>query len=385
MSELIPLSVPCIQGNEWKYIKECLDTGWISSGRFLKKFEDAICMFTGSKYAISCASGTAALHISLKIAGVSPNDEVIVPTLSFIASVNAVKYLNSYPVFTDCDDYYNMDIEKTIDFINKKTFLKNGFTYNKSTKRRISAIIPVHVFGNAVHLENLIGICKERNIRIVEDAAESLGTFYKKGLYKKKHTGTIGDIGCLSFNANKIITTANGGMILTNNLEYAEKAKFLISQAKNDEIRYIHNEIGYNYRLTNIQAALGVAQLEKLPEYIKIKKNNYKLYKSQIDNIAGLFLAEPPHYAESNYWFYCLQIDKNRYGKDREQLMGHLYNNKIQTRPIWFLNHLQKPYINCQNYKIEKALELIEKTLNIPCSINLKNDEIQKIISKLKF
>ncbi len=385
MFDFIPLSVPSIKGNEWKYVKECLDTEWVSSaGKYVEKFEDDICNFTDAKYAVACVNGTAALQVALKIVGVAPGDEVIVPTVTFIAAVNVVKYLDAEPIFMDCDEYYNIDIEKTLQFINEETFFKDGFTFNKKTGKRISAIIPVHIFGNAVDMEQLIPICKERNIKIVEDATESLGTYYSKGTLKNRYTGTIGDIGCYSFNGNKIITTGGGGMIVTNNKDYAERARYLTTQAKDDPIRYIHNEIGYNFRLTNIQTALGVAQLEQLPDYIKTKKRNYRIYKREIDKIPGLHLAETPDYAESNYWFYCLQIDKKKYGKDREELMDYLSENKIQTRPIWYLNHLQKPYKDCQNYKIEKAYEMIEKTLNIPCSVNLRKNEIKHIIELLK-
>jgi len=381
----IPLSVPSIQGKEWKYIKECLDTEWVSSaGKYVDIFEQRICEFTGAKYAVACVNGTAALHISLLIAGVKSDDEVIVPTLTFISPINVVRYSNAHPVFMDADDFYNIDIEKTVQFIKEETIFKDGFTYNRKTNRKISAIIPVHIFGNAVDMEKLVPICKERNIKIIEDACESLGTIYNKGKHAGKHTSTIGDLGCLSFNGNKIITTGGGGMILTNNDEYFRKAKYLTTQAKEDEVRYIHNEIGYNFRLTNIQAALGVAQLEQLLEYLKTKKKNYQLYKEEIDKIPGLHLAETPNYADNNHWMYALQIDKDLYSKDKEQLMTYLSENQIQTRPVWYLNHLQKPYKNCQNYKIEKAIQLLEKTLNIPCSINLSIKQIMEIIEILK-
>ena len=380
----IPLSVPTIQGNEWKYIKECLDTEWVSSaGRYVDLFEQRICEFTGAKYAIACVNGTAALHISLLIAGILPDDEVIVPTLTFISPVNVVRYCNAYPVFMDADDFYNIDIENTIQFIEKETIFQDGFTYNRETDRKISAIIPVHIFGNAVNMEKLVPICKERNINIIEDAAESIGTVYTKGKFSGKHTGTIGKLGCLSFNGNKIITTGGGGMILTDNEDYAKKAKYLTTQAKDDEIRYVHNEIGYNYRLTNIQAAMGVAQLEQLPEYLKIKKNNYNLFKDEIDKLPGLHLAETPAYADNNHWMYALQIDKEIYGKDRKKLMSYLTEHKIQSRPVWNLNHLQKSYKDCQKYKNENAIKLWEKTLNIPCSVNLNENEIKKVCEVL--
>jgi perosamine synthetase len=265
---MIPLSVPSFAGHEWQYLKDCLDSGWVSSGAYVDRFEKDICSFTRAQHAVACTNGTAALQVAARICGVLPGDEVIVPTVTFIAPINVIRYLGAEPVFMDCDDFYNMDIEKTIDFI-KKTIFKNGITLNSITRRRISAVIPVHVFGNAVNLDPLIPICKERNIRVVEDATESLGTHYTDGSIRNRYTGTVGDIGCFSFNGNKIITSGGGGMLVTDSDEYATKARYLINQAKDDSVRYIHNEIGYNFRLTNIQAAVGVAQLEKLPDFIK--------------------------------------------------------------------------------------------------------------------
>lgn len=382
---MIPLSVPVINGNEWKYIKECLDTGWVSTaGDYVNKFEENIARFTGAKHAVACVNGTSALYVALMLAGIRPGDEVLVPALTFIAPVNVVRYLNAEPVFMDCDGYYNIDAEKTIDFILNETVIRNDVTYNKKTNKKIAAIIPVHVFGNAAMLDELVALCSKRGIKVVEDATESLGTVYKRGRHAKRHTGTIGDIGCFSFNGNKIITTGGGGMIVTNNTEYAERARYLTTQAKDDNVRYIHNEIGYNFRLTNLQAAMGVAQLERISEYVNIKKGNYAAYKEEIDKIPGLHLAEVPEYADNNYWMYCLQIDKDIYGKGREELMRHLADNKIQTRPVWQLNHLQKPYDKCQSYKIERALKMLEITLNIPCSVNLAGDQIKEVVTKFK-
>ena len=380
-NKVIPLSAPSIQGNEWKYIKECLETEWVSSvGKYVDLFEQRIAEYTGTKHAVACVNGTAALHIALNLAGVQPGDEVIVPTLTFISPVNVVKYLSASPVFMDCDRYYNIDVGKVIRFLEKETEFRSGFTYNRSTGRRISAIIPVHVFGNAVFLDELTDVCLKRNIEIIEDATESLGTRYISGKHKGRHCGTVGTLGCLSFNGNKIISAGGGGMILTDNSELAGKARYLTTQAKDDGSRYIHNEIGYNYRLTNIQAAMGVAQLEQLPGYLKIKKRNYQRYKNEIDEISGLHIAKTPEYAENNHWMYALQIDKSEYGKDREQLMTYLTENNIQARPVWYLNHMQKPYRSCQFYQIEKANDLIDKTINIPCSVNLKEHEIGYII-----
>lgn len=381
---MIPLSVPSLQGNEWHYIKECLDTEWVSSaGKYVDIFEEKIAEYTCSRYAVACVNGTSALQISLQIAGVKLGDEVIVPTLSFIAPVNAVSYNLAEPVFMDADEYYNIDAEKTIEFITTETRFKNGFTYNKRTEKRISAIVPVHVFGNAAKLENLVQVCRERNIVVVEDAAESLGTRYLSGNFTGKHTGTIGYLGCLSFNGNKIVTTGGGGMILTNDSQLAEKLKYLTTQAKDDEVRYVHNNIGYNFRLTNIQAALGVAQLEQLTKFLEKKKEVYRSYIEGITGISGLRIANVPDYAENNHWMILLQIDEKGYGKDRETLMAEFKANRIQTRPVWQLNHLQKPYRNCYAYKIERAQKLLGQSLCLPSSVNIDKNQIAKVISLL--
>lgn len=381
----IPLSVPSIQGNEWQYIKECLDSEWVSSaGQFVERFEADICKFTSASYAVACVNGTAALQVALQLVGVEPGDEVIVPTVTFIAPINAVRYRNAEPIFMDCDEFYNIDVEKTVQFLNEETDFRNGFTWNRRTGKRISAIIPVHVFGNAADLASLLAVCKERNIKIVEDATESLGTFYKQGELQGRYTGTIGEVGCYSFNGNKIITTGGGGMIVTKNKQLAEKAKYLTTQAKDDSIRYVHNEIGYNFRLTNIQAAMGVAQLEKLPEFIAIKKKNYRAYKSALADIPGLHLAETPVYADNNCWMYALQVDKEIYGKNGNEVMSKLALNHIQSRPLWYLNHLQKPYEKFNFYLIENAFKMLKRTINLPCSINLSLEDICRIVKVIK-
>ena len=380
----IPLSVPNVSGNEWKYVKECLDTSWVSSaGKYVDLFEERIAEYTGSTCAVACVNGTSALQVSLRLAGVQPGDEVIVPTLTFIAPVNAVRYNGAEPVFMDADEYHNMDGEKTVEFINTETVFKGGVSYHKRTDARIAAIIPVHVFGNAAWLDELIPLCKERNISVVEDAAESVGTSYISGRFSGKHTGTIGNLDCLSFNGNKIITTGGGGMILTDDAELAEKARHLTTQAKNDPVRYVHNEIGYNFRLTNIQAALGVAQLEQLPGFLERKSDIYRQYAEAVEEIEGLRMAPVPGYAKNNHWINVLQIDSETYGEDREAIMHRLEGNGIETRPVWALNHLQKPYQNSQNYRVEQAEELVKKSLCLPSSTNISNGDIQKVINQL--
>lgn len=385
MSDFIPLSVPEIRGNEWHYIKECLDTGWVSSvGSFVDRFEKEIKNYTGAKHAVACMNGTSALHVSMVIAGVKPDDEVIMPTLTFIAPVNAVKYINAHPVFMDCDEYYNLDYQKTIEFIETGTVFRDGCSYNGLTGRRISALIPVHVFGNAVRLDDLAIICRERNIAIIEDATESLGSRYIEGIHAGRHTGTVGQLGCYSFNGNKIITTGGGGMIVTDSEEYAKKAKYLTTQAKDDEVYFIHNEIGYNYRMTNLQAAMGVAQLEMLPYYIQTKKDHYAKYMGYLSGTEGMALCPVPPYSDNNHWMYALQLNPGHSGGKRDRLIKGLKEKNIQTRPVWHLNHLQKPYKNCQTYRIEHAYLMIDKTINIPCSVGLSDEDIRRVANAIR-
>ncbi len=384
MNQYIPLCVPSLKGNEIKYVKECIDTEWVSSaGEYVEKFELAVANYTNAKFAVACINGTSALQVSLSLAGVKPNDEVIAPTLTFIAPINAIMYNFAKPVFMDSDRYYNIDIEKTINFIKNETVYKNGFSYNRSTKKRISAIVPVHVWGNACFLDELVVLCKERNIAIVEDASESLGTHYKKGNYLGKHTGTIGTLGCISFNGNKVITSGGGGMILTNDEKLATKAKYLTTQAKDDPIRYRHDEIGYNFRLPNIQAAIGLAQMEQLDKIIEKKEKIHNIYKKKVNKMNGLNIASTPAYSNNNYWLNILQVNDSIYGLNCENLSEIFEKNKVQTRPVWFLNHNQRPYKNCQVYQIENAKILLRKSLCLPSSSNLKKNELEKIINCL--
>ena len=382
---MIPLSVPNLKGNELRYLKECVKTEYVSSvGKYVSLFEKKICKFTNSKYAVACASGTAALQLALRVVGVKENDEVIIPTMSFIATANAAIYLKAKPIFMDCDNYYNLDVKKLILFLKNNTFFKNRFTFNKKTKRKITAIMPVHVSGNAADLFSLVRLCKKKKIKIVEDAAEAVGTFYSRNNFKQKHAGTIGDVGCLSFNGNKIITSGGGGMILTNDMKLARKAKYLSTQATDDSVRYIHNDIGYNYRLTNIQAAVGLAQLEKINLFLKKKKKIYEFYKKKIKLIKGLAIPERPSYAKNNNWMMSIIIDKKKYGMNKDKLINLLKKKYIQSRSMWLPIHLQKKYSNFEKYKISNAIKLFKNSINIPCSTNLTSEQASQVIKVLK-
>ena len=377
---MIPLSVPNIKGNEKKYVNECIETEWVSSvGTYVDLFEENIKDFTKAKFSVATSSGTTALELALKCVGVRPEDEVIVPTMTFIATPNSVTYNGAHPIFFDCDQYLNLDISKFKNFIENNTFFKNGFTFNKNSKRRISAIVPVHVSGNALQIQELVRISKERNIKVVEDAAEALGTKYIESEQNERHAGTLGDIGCLSFNGNKIITTGGGGMIITNNEDYAKKAKYLSTQANNDSMNYVHNEVGYNYRLTNVQAAIGVGQLERINEFVDKKKYINDFYKDFFSNSPFFSILESPKETKNNHWMSSLVINEISESLNLENLIKYLTKNQIQVRPMWHLCHLQLPYLKNETYQIDNSLDLRKRVLNIPCSTNIKDEELEKV------
>ena len=381
----IPLSVPNIAGNEWRYVKQCLDTEWVSAaGKYVEAFESNMCAFTGAKYAVAVVNGTSGLQIALQLSGVGRGDEVLVPTLTFIAPVNAVRYLGAEPVFMDCDDFMNLDPVKLGEFLRTACRKTAKGVINKKTGRPVKAVLLVHVFGNPCDLPAIMKLAREYRLKVIEDATESLGSSYTAGKYKGRQTGTIGDFGVYSFNGNKIITTGSGGMLVTADRKMAEKAKYLTTQAKDDAVRYVHNEVGYNFRLTNIQAALGVAQLEQLPAFIKRKKENYAFYKKALAGVKGLELLGVPEGTAPNYWFYSLLIDKAEFGTDREGLMAALGKAGIQTRPVWHLNHLQKPYKNNQAFKIDRAGWFVERVLNLPCSTGLTKAQAARVAGAIK-
>lgn len=380
-SKFIPLSVPSFVGSEWEYVKKAVDSEWVSSGgAYIEAFEEKISSYVGSKGAVACQSGTAGIHTALLVAGVGKEDEVIVPTLTFIAAVNPVKYVNAEPVFMDCDDNLTIDPDKLRSFCENECEMINGMLMNRKTNKRIKAIIVVHVFGNMADMEKILEVSEKYNFMVIEDATEALGTYYTSGKYKGKYAGTMGDIGIYSFNGNKIITTGGGGMIVSDNPEFLKRAKHLTTQAKSDQLYYTHDEIGYNYRMTNLQAALGVAQLEQLESFIEIKKRNYELYCQGINDIEEFDILPFREDIRPNYWFYSLYVDDSI----RDYLIKHFQEKGIQTRPIWGLISDQIPYMGNQVYKIEKAVEYHDRVINIPCSSNLTVNDVERVISVLK-
>jgi len=376
----IPLSVPNLNIEILDNLRECIETGWVSTGgRFITEFEQKLAKYVKVSDAVSTQSGTAGLHLSLIAAGVVAGDEVIVPTLTFIAAVNPVKYVGAESVFMDCDDSLCLDSEKLEKFFAQNcTLIENGLI-NNLTQRKISAIIVVHVFGNMANMEQIMKIAQKYKLPVIEDATEALGTYYEVGQYEGKFAGTIGDFGVYSFNANKIITTGGGGMVVAKNQEHLDKIRYLSITAKDDSLYFVHNDIGYNYRMLNIQAALGVSQIDELEKFIEVKKKNYELYQKRLAGTSGISLLPFSPDIRPNYWFYSLLIDKAKYGCDRDELMKKLLDANIQCRPVWKLTHEQKPYVSALSVDVVKAKEYEKTILNIPCSTNLKSEQIERI------
>lgn len=376
MEKYIPLAVPNFVGNERKYVDKTIESEWVSTGgSMINTFEDDISKYVKADYAIACQSGTSGLHLAMIEVGVKTKTHVVVPTLTFIAAVNPVKYCGAEPIFMDCDDSLCMDMDKLKDFFETQCYFDNGVTYCKQTGLPIVAVVAVHVFGNLCDMEKLSHLAKKYCLKIIEDATEALGTYYIDGKYEGKFAGTIGDIGVFSFNGNKIITTGGGGMVVTNNQAYAKHIKYLSQQAKNDTLYFIHNEIGYNYRMTNIQAALGVAQLEQLENFIKIKNENYFYYIKK-----GLKLLPFLANIRTNRWFYSFMAKDE---KERDGLICYLGETNIQARPIWTLIHTLPMYKENLAYKIEKALFYQQQVVNLPCSTSLTFADIDYIIDKV--
>lgn len=380
----IPLSVPNLKGNELKYVTDAVAGEWVSTaGAYVGDFEQKIAEYLGVSGAVSCQNGTAGLHVALQLCGVGAGDAVIVPTLTFIAAVNPVKYLGAEPIFMDCDDSLCMDMEKLEHFCRYECEQKDGRLMDKATGRTVKAVVPVHIFGNLADMERLMALAEKYGLKVVEDSTEALGSRFLSGRYAGCYGGTIGDFGVYSFNGNKIITTGGGGMMVARADADRQHAKHLTQQAKSDEVRFEHDEIGYNYRLTNLQAALGLAQLEQLEGFIQHKKENYERYQKAIKELRGLKLLAFRQDIRANYWFYSLYLT-NEFPLSREELMQYLLEQKIQTRPIWGLIHQQKPYAGSRTYRIEKAALYRDRVLNLPCSTNLTAADVDQVLACLR-
>ena len=317
--------------------------------------------------------------MSLKLLDVKKDQEIIVPTTTFIAPINSILYNRANPIFMDIDKFGNLDSDKVIRFIKEETYIKKNFTFNKKTKKKIKALIIVHVFGNISNYEKLISLCRKRNIRIIEDASESLGSFYK---FKKikKHSGTLGDIGCISFNTNKVITTGSGGAILTNKKNIYDRALYLSTQAKDDPVKFIHHDIGYNIKLNNVSAAIGLGQLENFKVILKKKKKIFDFYKSKINKLKNFELLSPPNKCLSNHWINILKI-KNKKKYKIDHFLKFFFQYNIQVRPIWYPNHLQKKMKKFQKYDLKNFKNFHDNCICLPSGYGLKNHELKKILN----
>jgi perosamine synthetase len=361
--DFIPLHEPCFRGNEKKYLNECIDSTFVSSvGKFVDAFEHKTEEYTGCKKAVVIVNGTEALHFALKLVGVKPDDEVITQPLTFIATANAISYCYAHPVFVDVDlETLGLSPDSLNNFLEKSAEMKKEGCFNKLTKRRIKACVPMHTFGHPCRIDEIIEICSKWNIEVVEDAAESIGSYYKE-----KHTGTFGKIGVLSFNGNKTITTGGGGMLLTHDVKLGEHAKYLSTQAKVPHPwEFFHDEIGYNYRMPNINAALGVAQLEQLEGIIESKRNLAEKYSNFFKSKNIRFFSQPAN-SKSNYWLNAIFL-KDR--QERDEFLKFTNDNKVMTRPVWTLMNKLPMFKDCFASDLYNSKWTEEHLVNIPSSV----------------
>lgn len=375
---LIPLCVPELRGNEWKYVKDCLDTGWVSSvGAYVDRFELMFADHLGVPYGVATSSGTAALHVALLVAGVRPDDEVLVSTLSFIAPANAIRYAGGWPVFIDADPcYWQMDPQKVREFLARHCRREGDVVRNLQTGRHVSAVLPVHILGHPCDLDPILELAAEYGLVVVEDATESLGA-----KYKGRAVGSDGRLACFSFNGNKLMTTGGGGMIVTGDEELACRAKYLTTQAKDDEIEFVHGAVGFNYRLTNVQAAIGCAQLERVDEYVRAKKQIASRYAEGMAAVPGLVTMAEASWASAAFWMYTVLVDPDQYGCDSRALLRRLADAGIQARPLWQPLHLSRPHADGGGASCQVAERLNRQALSIPCSVGLTPRDQDRVIA----
>lgn len=372
---MILLSGPNISGNEWEYVKECLDTGWVSSvGAYVTKFETMVAAFTGARYGVATSSGTTALHISLLLSGVGKGDYVLVPNVTFVASLNSIKYTGADPILIDIDpETWQMDLGLLENFLALQTAVEDGQLIYKPNKRRIKAIMPVHVLGNMCDMKRLMDLVEKYPLEIIEDATESLGSSFDG-----QHSGTFGQMGCFSFNGNKIITCGGGGVIVTNNPELAKKAKHLTTQAKSDPFEYLHDEIGYNYRLVNVAAAMGVAQMEQLPSFIKRKHEIATYYKDILGGVGDITFQKIGREVSPNWWLFTIRTNRQR------EILKELNGNKIESRPFWVpMNQLKMFRNDIYVQENDFSNEVYQTCLSIPCSTNITEEQLMTVTVKI--
>ncbi|MEO8962602.1 MAG: LegC family aminotransferase [Ginsengibacter sp.] len=373
---MLLLSGPNMGGNELKYISECVETGWVSSvGSYVDRFEKMSAEFTGTKYAVATSSGTAALHICLIMMGVNANDYVIAPNITFVATINAIKYTGASPILIDTNERsWQLDLDLLEEFLTNETEQKQNICYHKKTGKRIPVIMPVHVLGNICDMDRLITLAHEYHLTIIEDSTEALGSYYKS-----RHAGSIGLLGTFSYNGNKIITTGGGGMIVTNDEALAKKAKHLTTQAKSHTFEYIHDAIGYNYRLVNVSAAMGVAQMEQLHDFIKRKREIIEFYKTSLNGIGDIEFQEVSNDVIPNWWLPTIKTVYQR------KILKVLNENKMQSRPFWVPMNQLNMFTNDIYFNHNDRSDFLYKhCLSIPCSTNITDEQLQAVSDKIK-
>jgi perosamine synthetase len=377
----IPLCVPQLQGNEWKYLKECLDTGWVSSaGSFVERFERQVAAYVGSKHAVAVVNGTSALHVALRVIGLQPDEEVLVPDLTFVAPVNAIRYCQAHPVLIDADlRTWQMDVGRVARFLTRECEMKGDMCYNKRTGRRVRAILPVHLLGLSCEIDSIIELAGKHGLKVVEDAAEAMGV-----RFRGCHVGIFGDVGALSFNGNKIITAGGGGMLITNSAAYADYARYLTTQAKDDELEHIHNEIGYNYRLSNIQAAVGVAQVEQIENFIIKKHTIARTYEEAFSDLDDVVPMPTPPHTRPTYWLYTVLLPEKTSLEGRQEVIKRLNEQGIGARPFWHTIHNLPAYRTCQAFEIEHSGHLYRRGVSLPSSVGLSAVDLQRCIVAVK-
>lgn len=380
-STTIPLCVPNLAGQEAAYVAECVETNFVSSvGPFVDRFEEEFASYVGLPSAVAAVNGTSALHIALLVAGVQPGDEVLVSTLTFIAPVNAIRYANAVPVFIDAEPtFWQMDTAKAIAFLEEQCDSRDGALWNKRTGRRVRAIMPVHILGHPVNIDPLLDAARRYGLLVVEDASESLGASYKGRV-----VGTLGDIAAFSFNGNKLITTGGGGMVVTRNADWSRHARYLTTQAKDDPIEFVHGAIGYNYRLPNLLAALGCAQLEQIDAFLATKRRIARRYTEALAEIDGLTPMTEAPWASSAYWLFTVLIDEGRTGVGRRELMHVLDAERIQTRPLWQPAHQSPAHRDLGRASCPVADELQRTALSLPSSTGLTDEDQDRVIDCIR-
>jgi len=381
VEEYVPLCIPEIRGNEWNYVKESLDTGWVSSvGSFVTDFEKAVAEFVGARNGIATVNGTAALHIALLVAGVQPDDEVLTSALTFIAPANAIRYVGAWPVFIDAEPtFWQMDVEKVSDFLTRDCDFLDGVLRNRITGRRVRAILPVHILGHPVDIDPLLTLARKFDLTVIEDATESLGA-----TYHHRRVGHLGDIACFSFNGNKLITTGGGGMIVTDRDDWAQRASYLTTQCKDDSIEYIHETIGFNYRLTNLQAAVGLAQMEQLQSYISAKRIIAKRYREALGDVPGITVMSEAEWACSTFWLFTILVNRSQFECGSRELLRTFADSRIQTRPLWQPLHLSPAHRRAYATDCSVAERLFEEALSLPCSVGLSTTGQGRVIEQLR-